>query len=57
MRPAIVCGIVIVDTRVSYWPVFFNLSLEKVLEVLAKVFWIVIVDTPVSYWPVFLTCP
>ena len=36
MRPAIVSGIVIGDTPVSYWPIF-SLSLVTVLKVFMKV--------------------
>jgi len=37
MCPAIVCGIVTGDASVSYWPMFFPLSLATVSEVIAKV--------------------
>ena len=37
MCPAIVCGIVIRDASVSYWPMFSPLSLATVPEVIARV--------------------
>ena len=37
MCPAIVSGIVTGDVSVSYWPMFFPLSLATVPEVIAKV--------------------
>ena len=37
MCPTIVCGIVTGDTPVSYWPMFFPVSLATVPEVIARV--------------------